>query len=134
LFAAIETSLQRYTINKRKDYTADVCRYWTLKREARRGAPLLKRLQLQMDTFSSMELTRRNFPGMGPSGRSRLARRIGFAESLVGELNQLKELSTEIIHREEVKLTAALNQKQQIESVYFPVAKLLPKIVDQAIE
>jgi len=39
-------------------------KYWTLKREARRGAALLKRLQLQLETFSSMEMTRRDYVAM----------------------------------------------------------------------
>ena len=35
------------TIRKKLDFVHLVCRYWSLKREARRGAPLLKRLHLE---------------------------------------------------------------------------------------
>lgn len=80
VYNSVESSLQRFTIRKRKEYAAEACKYWTLKREARRGAALLKRLQLQMETFSSMEITRRNFVGMGAAGRVRLQRRVDFAE------------------------------------------------------
>src|SRR4029434_3687229 len=65
VYDLVESALARFPIRKRKEFVGEACKYWTLKREARRGAALLKRLQLQMETFSSMELTRRNFAAMG---------------------------------------------------------------------
>jgi NuA3 HAT complex component NTO1 len=125
--------LQRFPIGKRKDFVADACRYWTLKREARRGAALLKRLQLQMETFSSMELTRRNFAAMGPSGKARLTRRIEFAEMLVRDLDQLKELSDDIVKREAAKLEAAELEQDFVDTCYFPVYKMLIPVVEKAL-
>jgi NuA3 HAT complex component NTO1 len=47
----IVESLLKYTmkinIRKREQFVERLCRYWSLKREARRGAPLLKRLHLE---------------------------------------------------------------------------------------
>src|SRR6185312_6112362 len=97
VFDIVEASIQRFPFRKRKDFLSEACRYWTLKREARRGAGLLKRLQLQMETFSSMELTRRDFSTMGPNGKARLARRIEFAGSILKDLEQLKDLSEKIV-------------------------------------
>jgi NuA3 HAT complex component NTO1 len=134
VFTSVESSLQRFGIHKRKEYAADACRYWTLKREARRGAALLKRLQLQMETFSSMEITRRNFAGMGPSGRPRLTRRIEFAQTLIDDLEQLKALSQEIKAREEIKLQKALQEEDIVNIIYFPVAKLLPEVIGKVLE
>lgn len=34
-------------MRKRNDFVILVCKYWSLKREGRRGAPLLKRLHLE---------------------------------------------------------------------------------------
>jgi NuA3 HAT complex component NTO1 len=133
VYDAVESSLQRFTIRKRKDYAAEACRYWTLKREARRGAALLKRLQLQMETFSSMELTRRNFAGMGPAGRSRLARRIQFAERLVVDLERLKALSEDVVTRENEKLKEVELEEDAVNAVYFPIWKLLPPVLERAI-
>jgi NuA3 HAT complex component NTO1 len=43
----------KVTIRKKADFILMMCRYWSLKREARRGAPLLKRLHLEPWTASA---------------------------------------------------------------------------------
>ncbi|TVY89205.1 Peregrin [Lachnellula willkommii] len=133
VFNSVESSLQRFNIRKRKEYAADACRYWTLKREARRGAALLKRLQLQMETFSSMEITRRNFAGMGHAGRPRLNRRIEFAQSLIQDMERLKALAEDVMKREREKLRSVELEEEVVDTVYFPVAKMFPPMIDKAI-
>ncbi|KAI1113235.1 hypothetical protein F5Y14DRAFT_228580 [Nemania sp. NC0429] len=133
VFDIVESSLQRFTFLKRKEFVSDACRYWTLKREMRRGAALLKRLQLQMETFSSMELTRRNFAAMGSTGKARLTRRIEFAEMLKRDLEQLKTLSQEIVDKEKNKLEAAEMERDFVDTCYFPIHKLLPPVIEKAI-
>ncbi|KAK3333974.1 hypothetical protein B0T19DRAFT_419705 [Cercophora scortea] len=132
VYDLVESSLSRFTIRKRKEFVAEACRYWTLKREARRGAALLKRLQLQMETFSSMELTRRNFAAMGPSGKARLNRRIDFARDLIKDLEQLKTLSEDVVRREANKLEAAELELDFVDTCYFPVYKMLIPAIDKA--
>ena len=39
--------IYRIKITKKEQFIHMMCRYWSLKREARRGAPLLKRLHLE---------------------------------------------------------------------------------------
>lgn len=133
VFEIVEASLQRFAFLKRREFVSDACRYWTLKREMRRGAALLKRLQLQMETFSSMELTRRNFAAMGPSGKARLSRRIEFAEILIRDLEQLQAMSWDVVERERCKLEAAELEQDFVDTCYFPVYKTLPPIVEKAI-
>lgn len=133
VFDTVESSVQRFSFRKRKEFVGEACRYWTLKREARRGAALLKRLQLQMDSFSSMELTRRDWASMGPSGKARLSRRIAFTEELVKDLERLRELSDDIVLRQQLKLNAAEMEQEFVDECYFPVVKLLVRAVDKAI-
>lgn len=132
VYNSVESSLQRFTIRKRKEYAAEACKYWTLKRESRRGAALLKRLQLQMETFTSMEITRRNFVGMGAAGRVRLQRRIDFAEKLQRDVEGLRVLCDRIRHREQEKLGDAEMLKDIIDMVYFPITPLLWPILERA--
>ena len=130
---SVEASLQRFTIRKRKEFAADMCRFWTLKREAKRGAALIKRLQLQMETFSSMEITRRNFAGMASTGAMKLQRRIEFAEARLKEIEQLRNLVDMVKEREHLKLQDAYLLRDIVETVYFPITPLLWPILEKAI-
>ena len=130
----VESALARFAIRKRKEFVAEACRYWTLKREARRGAALLKRLQLQMETFSSMELTRRNFAAMGPSGKTRLKRRIEFAKSLLEDLGKMKSLTADVVDLQASKLEGAEMEQDFVDSCYFPVYKMLVPVLEKAFQ
>ncbi|KAJ7636157.1 PHD-zinc-finger like domain-containing protein [Mycena polygramma] len=45
--------INRTKLRKKPEFVAMMCKYWSLKREARRGAPLLKRLHLEPWTAST---------------------------------------------------------------------------------
>ncbi|KAJ8105673.1 hypothetical protein OPT61_g10036 [Boeremia exigua] len=128
----VENALIKFNIRKRKEFVQEACKYWTLKREARRGAALLKRLQLQMEAFSSMEITRRNFAGMGAAGRPRLQRRIEFAERLEDDMEQIRVLCELVKEREAEKLKDVLILKDILDCVYFPIPHLLGPVLERA--
>ncbi|ERS97198.1 hypothetical protein HMPREF1624_06529 [Sporothrix schenckii ATCC 58251] len=132
VFDIVETALQRFMLRRRREFVAEACRYWTLKREARRGAALLKRLQLQMETFTSMELTRRNFATMGASGQARLERRIEFAESLLADIDRLRGITGDLVERERDKLALATLEQDFVNTCYFPIHQLLAPVIDKA--
>ena len=134
ILKSIEGSLQRFNVRKKKEYVAEVCKYWTLKREARRGAALLKRLQLQMDTFSSFEVTRRNYQAQGAAGRARLDRRIAFAENLAKDVDWIRQVCALIKQREMEKLEDAAILRKIVDTVYHPIPPLLLPIIEKAIQ
>ncbi|KAF1958848.1 hypothetical protein CC80DRAFT_490633 [Byssothecium circinans] len=129
----VETALAKFNFRKRKEFVQEACKYWTLKRESRRGAALLKRLQLQMDAFSSMEITRRNFVGMGAAGRPRLQRRIEFAGYLADNMEHVRDLCKMAKEREAKKLDDVRLLKSIMDIVYFPISPLLQPIVERVL-
>ena len=131
---AVEAQLQKFTIRKKKDFVQEACKYWTLKREARRGAALLKRLQLQMETFTTTEITRRDFAALGSIGRSRLERRVEFAERLDDQMTSLLKLCNSVKEREGIKLKDVDKLRVLIDTVYFPINPLLWPILEKAFE
>jgi NuA3 HAT complex component NTO1 len=133
VYRNVEHSLgNKFPIRKRKEFIQEACKYWTLKREARRGAALLKRLQLQMEAFSSMEITRRNFAGMGAAGGPRLQRRIEFAEHLEGDMEQVRAMCKLVKDREAKKLEDVLLLRDIINCIYFPIPTILQPVLDKA--
>ena len=132
VYNTVDNSLMRFTLRKRKEFLLEACRYWTLKREARKGAALLKRLQLQLESFSPMEITRRNFVGMGAAGRARLVRRIDFSELLQRDMQRLQSVVQMVRQREQLKLTDTETLKEVMDTVYFPIMPLLWPILRKA--
>jgi NuA3 HAT complex component NTO1 len=132
VFNSVDASMARFNIRKRKEFVEKAARYWTLKREARRGAALLKRLQLQLEGFSTMEVTRRNFAGMGAVGRPRLLRRIEFAELLQNDMAHLTELTASVKEREELRLKEVEVLRDLLDTVYFPIPAMLVPILARA--
>ncbi|KAK5113643.1 hypothetical protein LTR62_003270 [Meristemomyces frigidus] len=132
VFNSVDNSMTRFTIRKRKEFVEKAAKYWTLKREARRGAALLKRLQLQLEGFSTMEVTRRNFATMGAVGRPRLLRRIEFAEVLQSDMAYLTTLTAQVKEREELRLKEIEILRDLLDTVYFPIPAMLVPILARA--
>lgn len=128
----VENSLGRFVLRKKHQFIVEACKYWTLKREARKGAALLKRLQLQLESFSPMEITRRNFVGMGAAGRPRLLRRIQFAEMLDKNMVKLQQTVQLTRQREQLSLTDTETLKELMDTIYFPIIPLLRPILHKA--
>ena len=128
VFNAVCDSLVKFNVRKRKEYVSDACKYWTLKREARRGAGLIKRLQL---TEPSSELARRNWKGLS-QGRKKLQRRLEFASNLKTDVEHLKVLSSIVKNREQDKWKIADMMREFVDNVYFPEVPLMWPIFEKA--
>lgn len=58
VYKRVLASVQRFILRRKTVFVAEMCKYWSLKRESRRGASLLKRLQLALEGESARKYTR----------------------------------------------------------------------------
>ncbi|KAL7415662.1 PHD-zinc-finger like domain-containing protein, partial [Mrakia frigida] len=95
---------------KKKELIELVGRYWSLKREARRGAPLLKRLHLEPWTAS----------GARVHTEAEKAKKMEYLVRVRNDLEKVRMLAELVRKREKEKLRQAQIYKQVLDSVLFP--------------
>jgi NuA3 HAT complex component NTO1 len=131
IFHNVVSSLAPLNLRNCEAFVAEVCKYWALKREARKGAPLIKRFQSQMDTFPSMEVTRRNYAQM-VGGREKLLTRTKFAGDLQKHLAQVVVICEGVTEREMKMKEMATIMHGFVTKVYLPENELLWPILEAA--
>lgn len=102
-----------------------ICKYWSLKREARRGAPLLKRLHLEPWTAAN--------PASHVSEADR-RRKYGLLIAVRQDLQQIKNLAAMVCKREKMKLRKVEIQKEIIEKTLFPVYPRISYVLNTLID
>lgn len=108
--AKIGSILNRFGIIKCRSYLVDVAKYWTLKRQHRRGAALTKRFQLALEAVPSENIT-----------RSAAEKKVEAYDLAISDLEKLKKLLEEIRQREALKSEIAQNTIRTIDLTNFPV-------------
>lgn len=131
IFSNVVESLAPLNLRNCENFVAEVCKYWALKREARKGAPLIKRFQSQMDTFPSMEVTRRNYAQM-VGGREKLLTRTDFAENLQKHLTKVLVICERVTERESKKKDMAAILHKFVTKAYLPENEIIWPILDAA--
>ncbi|CAO3587655.1 unnamed protein product [Absidia cylindrospora] len=112
-------------LRRRCQLIASICRYWSLKRESRRGAPLLKRLHLEPWTASSSQ---------SKQNELEKAQRAKALFELRADLEIVRMLSEQVQKREKQKLEKLRRQKEYIEMVLFPMDSIIRPILSQLME
>ncbi|KAI0683939.1 hypothetical protein BC835DRAFT_1392543 [Cytidiella melzeri] len=88
----------KVNIRQKREFVTLVCKYWSLKREARRGAPLLKRLHLEPWTASA--------GGRNHSEEEKVVK-LQFLKQLKADLDRVRELANLSKKREVQKILQA---------------------------
>ncbi|KAF9241390.1 PHD-zinc-finger like domain-containing protein [Melanogaster broomeanus] len=101
----------KINVRKKPEFVHMVCKYWSLKREARRGAPLLKRLHLEPWTAS-------NVGKMQTEEEKTL--KLEHLERVRKDLETLRELTLLCRKRESRKLAEAEAIQSVLEVTLFP--------------
>lgn len=98
-------------VGKKQPFIERLCRYWSLKREARRGAPLLKRLHLEPWTASTESREQTD---------AEKAKKLEFLVALRNDLEKVRLLAELVRKREKEKLRQAQVIQDTVDSFVFP--------------
>ncbi|KND03610.1 uncharacterized protein SPPG_01085 [Spizellomyces punctatus DAOM BR117] len=101
---------------KNKDFIIRLCKYWSLKRESRRGAPLLKRLHLEPWTASASALK---------EDEEARAKRNQTAIIIRKDLERVRLLTELVRKREKEKLKQYQAGISYAEFVLFPITRFI---------
>lgn len=98
----------------------DICKYWCLKRESKNGAPLIRK---NNNLVSILSIT------YGNNNAQEVEDKLDFSKILLEDLNKVIQLS-ELNHSKQVlQQSMGLNDSSLMESVYFPISKLIDFIL-----
>ncbi|WVQ81240.1 hypothetical protein IAT38_003362 [Cryptococcus sp. DSM 104549] len=103
--------IAKIPMKKKPQAVERICRYWSLKREARRGAPLLKRLHLEPWTASAASRQQTE---------DEKAQKLKFLQRLRNDLEKVRMLAELVRKREKEKLRQAQVIKDVVDDFLFP--------------
>ncbi|KAG1774169.1 hypothetical protein EV702DRAFT_1127317 [Suillus placidus] len=108
--------ITKVNVRKKNEFVYMVCKYWSLKREARRGAPLLKRLHLEPWTASNA--------GKLQTEEEKTVK-LEHLKHLRRDLESVRELTLQTRRRESRKLAQTESVQKVLEIALFPHEALL---------
>ncbi|KAL7751185.1 hypothetical protein RI367_003390 [Sorochytrium milnesiophthora] len=120
IFEKIMLCLPEYRFPGKEELVASVCKYWALKRETRRGAPLLRRLHLEPWTAVQ--------DGSQPNKEER-RQRVEALGTVRQDLEALRMLAEMVQKREREKL----RQLRALEAYWRAFMYPLAKVLDEAL-
>ncbi|GAA5870797.1 hypothetical protein JCM1840_006807 [Sporobolomyces johnsonii] len=121
IFEKIMGYIAKIKIVSKKEFVNLVCRYWSLKREARRGAPLLKRIHLEPWTASATSRQQND---------QDKAKKLELIRLLRNDLEKVRMLTEQVRKREKKKLDRAQLVKSVVDEFVFPKDKAMRSALD----
>ncbi|GAA5970804.1 hypothetical protein JCM11641_004461 [Rhodosporidiobolus odoratus] len=112
----------KFKMGGKKEVVNLVCRYWSLKREARRGAPLLKRIHLEPWTASATTLQH---------SEADKAHKLELIRLLRNDLEKVRMLTEQVRKREKKKLDRAIMVKEVVERFVWPRERRMGEVLGE---
>ncbi|TFK60988.1 hypothetical protein BDN72DRAFT_904503 [Pluteus cervinus] len=122
--------ISKVVIRKKQEFVMTLCRYWSLKREARRGVPLLKRLHLEPWGVGSgsAALGGANDPDTLAHDKEF---KLSMLQKLRQDLERVQELTILTRKRESRKLRQAKLMNDLSTSIFFPHERPLQEALNR---
>ena len=125
--------ISRFDVAEVEEFVASACKYWTLKRESRRGASLVKSLQASINSFTSAEVVKKKYSSAGfKQGTIDLEKRKEFAQGRVSELERLREIFEQKQERESKGIETMNFMEAYTDLNYFPELPLIKDVFEIA--
>lgn len=106
--------LNRFHVPNSEQISLDICKYWTMKRELKRGAPLVRKFSpSSLNTLDTEELNDR----------------IVFSEVLLRDLNSLEGLASSLVAKQECNVERVRNQRIINDIAFHPIRYILKDVV-----
>ncbi len=125
VFSKVMDYVAKLDLAKKDKFVSAVCRYWSLKREARRGAPLLKRLHLEPWTANA---------SLHNHSDEELAKRINLMRLLREDLEKVRMLTEQVRKREQLKLRRVKALQAFVDEFIFAKENKMRAILDDLIK
>lgn len=117
--------VNKVRLRRKPEVIAQIAKFWSLKREARRGAPLLKRLHLEPWTANAVSKE---------ESEAERVKKLHFMMCIREELEKLRMLAELVRKREREKLRQMdLIRRVLVQQVLFPFHQLLREATDKII-
>lgn len=119
-------------VDKRAQVVTAICKYWALKREAGRGAPLIKRLQIEVLPSNPVTLLQpwsNSASKITQEQMDEMQKRLAVLLRLRNDLERVRLLADLVVKREKKKLMAATAQQNYFEILLTPLTRVFRDIV-----
>lgn len=110
----VKEQLKVFRIANLDEYLSSVCRYWTLKRQQRRGAALIKRYQIALEGQRK-----------APSSREDLEMQALACRAQLSQLEKLQHVVAAVVDRERIKLQIVETEQKSTDNVYFTATRYI---------
>ncbi|KAJ1978761.1 hypothetical protein H4R35_001777 [Dimargaris xerosporica] len=121
VFQRVLYQVAKPAIRLKANFVQEVARYWSLKRQSRRGAPLIKRLHLEPWTASASQQKAAEMESDRQYAVLRLVRK---------DLERIRMLVELVRKRERQKLKRVRLQHEYLEGFLYPLSRVLTPVLD----
>lgn len=115
----------KITMRKKINMITLIAKYWSLKRESRRGAPLLKRLHLEPWTAYKSD---------PKATEAEKLKKLEFIVTLRKDLERLRMLAELVRKREREKLRRIQTLQSAVDMVIFPTASAMSRVLERMMK